>query len=201
MKRFLPILLLLTLVLILIGDQIQYNSSSKPETGSQNKKASPSPSHSEEHEHTEHSDDHSDPENNRRMGIFHFNEGNKSLQLGNFDAAVKNYEMALRHNPKSQESFINLSTTYLKAKDYDKALSTLQSLEKINPSHPLLHYNLACYYSLTEHTRDSLDSLKKAVQSGYKNFQEIKTDPDLENLRRDAAYREWMQSMPKESAN
>ncbi len=199
MKRFFPVLLLLSLLLILIGDEMQFDSPSNHEPRSQDKKASPSPLYSEEHEHDHaaHPDDHSDPENNRRMGIFHFNEGNKSLKQGNFDEAVKNYEMALHHNPQSQESFINLSTAYLKAKDYDKALNTLQSLEKINSNHPLLHYNLACYYSLTERTKESLDSLKKSVQSGYENHQEIKTDPDLENLRQDAAYLEWIPSMQK----
>ena len=102
--------------------------------------------------------------------------------------------MALHHNDKFQETYINLSNTYLKAKKYDEALEALRSLEKINASNPLLHYNLACYYSLTKQPQASLGSIKKAVDLGYKGFQEIQTDPDLENLRNAAEFAEWFQA-------
>ncbi len=186
MKKYFPVLLILTLILFFVTDHLK-----------------PDPSKDHDHqEHNEHDDmDHSDPENIRRMAIFHFNEGNKFLQQGKWDEAVKKYHKALNHNREFQETYINLSSAYLGAGKYDEALSTLKSLEKINPTAPLLYYNLACYYSLTENTPASLNALKKAVDFGYKSFQEIQTDPDLENLRTNAEFKEWFQSLERDSGD
>ncbi len=180
MKKYFPVLLLITIILFFVTDHL------KPD----------SPDNHDHREHNEHDDmDHSDPENIRRMAIFHFNEGNKLLQQKNWDEAIKNYHKALNHNRELEEAYVNLSTAYLGARKYDEALDTLKSLENINPSAPLLHYNLACYYSLTEKTQESLSALKKAVDLGYKSYPEIQTDPDLENLRTSAEFKTWFQSI------
>ena len=186
MKKYFPVLLLITIVLFFVTDHPKQD-----------------PSRDHDHaEHDEHQDvDHSDPENIKRMAIFHFNEGNKFLQQEKWDEAAKNYHKALNHNREFQETYINLSTAYLRAGKYGEALDTLKSLEAINPSAPLLHYNLACYYSLTEKTQASLDALKKAVDLGYKGFNEIQTDPDLENLRNDAEFKAWFRSAKGATGN
>ena len=179
MKKYFPLLLLISVILFFVTERL---------------KQEPIADHNHL-EHDEHEEmDHSDPENIKRMAIFHFNEGNKFLQEEKWDGAIKNYHKALNHNRQFQETYINLSTAYLRAKKYDDALDTLHSLEAINPSALLLHYNLACYYSLTEKTKASLNSLKKAVDLGYKGFQEIQFDPDLANLRNDAEFKVWFQS-------
>ncbi|PIQ97939.1 MAG: hypothetical protein COV67_01555 [Nitrospinae bacterium CG11_big_fil_rev_8_21_14_0_20_56_8] len=127
--------------------------------------------------------DHSSPENQKRMGIFHYNEGNKFLKQGDIEEAIRNYKMALHHNPEFQETQVNLSTAYLHARRYDDALTTLSGLEKINPKNPYLHYNLACYYSLTGKVEPGLESLAKALELGFPDRNSVETDPDLENLR------------------
>lgn len=185
MKKYFPVLLLLSIILFFVTDHLK-------------------PDSSENHEHSEHDEqgdvDHSDPENIRRMAIFHFNEGNKLLQQKKWDDAVKKYHKALNHNREFEEAYVNLSSAYLGAKNYTEALDTLKSLEAINPSAPLLHFNLACYYSLTGKTTDSLGALKKAVELGYKNYPDIQTDPDLEKLRTDPEFKTWFQSIEREAA-
>lgn len=200
MKKYTPILLLLAIVLFFVTDHLKVDSS-KNKGKVNGEKTSPSPT--EDHEHSEGSDsDHSDPENIKRMAIFHFNEGNKSLRQEKWEEAEKNYKKALRHNEEFQETYINLSTTYFRAKKFDEALKTLRELEKINASNPLLHYNLACYYSLTNQPDASLVAIKSAVELGYKNFQEIQTDPDLKSLRKAPGFKAWLlssQSKPQKS--
>ena len=139
--------------------------------------------------------DHNDPANNRRMGFFHYNEGNKALKEGKWEDAVSNYKMALHHNPDSIETHVNLSTTYMRMELYDSARETLEALEKKSPTNPLLFYNLACYYSLTNQVEPGLVALQQAVASGYKNMAEIKKDPDLENLRNYSGYAEWIRTI------
>lgn len=186
MKKYFPVLLLISIILFFVTDHLKVDQAGDHDHA----------------EHDEHDDvDHSDPENIKRMAIFHFNEANKFLQQKKWDDAVKNYKKALIHNREFQEAYINLSTAYLGAKKYDDALDTLKSLESINPSAPLLHYNLACYYSLTEKIPDSLSALQKATQLGYKGLQEIGTDPDLTNLRNNADFKAWFQSIKPDADN
>jgi tetratricopeptide (TPR) repeat protein len=137
-------------------------------------------------------DDHDDPEKNRRMGIFHYNAGNRDLAGGKLEAAVDNYKMALSHNENFVETYVNLSTTYLKARRFGEARDTLNRLEQIAPDNPQLHYNRACLHSLEGDTQNSLSALAKAVDLGYGDQAQIETDPDLKRLRTTGEYRRFI---------
>ena len=133
------------------------------------------------HNHDE--TNHQDPQSQKRMGIYHYNEGNNLLKQSNFEEAISNYKMALHHNKDFEESYINISTAYLSTKQFDLALKYLNILKSINPSHPLLHYNLACYYSLLGKTAMGMEALKEAIQNGFNDQKMLKSDPDIESLR------------------
>jgi tetratricopeptide (TPR) repeat protein len=146
------------------------------------------------HNHEENVD-HSDPKNQRRMGIFHYNEGNKLLASKKWKEAITNYQMGLKHDEKLFEVYINLSVAQLRAEEFDQAFLTLQKLKNFQPKNPSLFYNLACYYSLTKQPEFGIVAIQKAVQLGFRNFQTLKTDPDLENLRKNQTYVEWLTSL------
>ncbi|NIQ02806.1 MAG: tetratricopeptide repeat protein, partial [Nitrospinaceae bacterium] len=135
---------------------------------------------------------HKDPEKERRMGIYHYNEGNRFLKKGDWKEAVRNYKMALHHDKTLHPVYINMSNAYLKGEQYPEALKTLQALQAQAPRQPELHYNFACYYSLTHQEKAALESLKKAVSLGYSKPDDFQSDPDLENLRRTADFAEWL---------
>ena len=142
------------------------------------------------HDHGKKDMDHLDLEAQKRMGIYHYNEGNNFLKQNNLEEAISNYKMALHHNKKFEEAYINLSTAYLNTKQFESSLKTLNTLESINPRHPLLHYNFACYYSLLGNISMGIKSLKQAVSNGFKNHRILKTDPDIESLRQDSRFKE-----------
>ena len=139
--------------------------------------------------------DHLDPEAQKRMGIYHYNEGNKLLEQNKWEEAIRNYKMALYHNKNFEEAYINLSTAYLGGKQFKASLKTLNTLQRISPKHPLLHYNLACYYALTENTTLGIKSLRQAVANGFKNLHAMGEDPDLKNLRSDPRFKELQKSL------
>ena len=116
-KKLLPLLLIVSAALIVIGDQAPFkpiaHSPAKHETSS----GSPKLSGEKIRDHGSESD-HQDPEKNKRMGIFHYNEGNKSFLSGNLEEAVKNYKKALHHDKDFKDVRIILSTAYLKEKQY-----------------------------------------------------------------------------------
>lgn|GEM_PF-388803 len=146
-------------------------------------------------EHSHNTIDHSDPENQRRMGIFHYNEGNKMLAQGKVERAITDYKKALHHHPKLASAQVNMSSAYLKLKRFDEAYNTLKTLESLEPKNPHLHYNYACLYSLTSKRKESLNFLKKSVNFGLPVPGTILTDPDLEYLRESQAFKIWFKTL------
>ena len=130
-------------------------------------------------------------EKEKRMGIFHYNEGNKSFKKGQFAEAIINYKKALHHNKNFKEATINLSTAYMKNSNFDEALATLNKGMTLDPENPHIFYNYACYFSLTGKPEASLEKLKAAIQFGFDKFKQIETDPDLENLRKSPGFKRW----------
>jgi tetratricopeptide (TPR) repeat protein len=131
----------------------------------------------------------SQEEKEKRMGIFHYNEGNKSFKEGRFDEAIGNYKKALHHNKTLKEAAINLSTAYMKNLNFDEALETLKVGMALDSTNPHIHYNYACYYSLIGQPKASMEKLQEAVRLGYTNFKQIETDPDLEKLRQSPEFK------------
>ena len=184
--QLMPLLLIIGSIIFLTTDQMGFylKQSEKPTSanGKSNKELI--------HVHNEEKTDHKSPEAQNRMGIYHYNEGNKFLKQNKIEDAIKNYKMALYHNEYFEEAYINLSTAYLNKKSFKLSLKTLKTLESINPKHPLLHYNFSCYYSLLGNIPKGIESLKQAISHGFKNHQILKTDPDIKNLRQNPQFRE-----------
>ena len=188
--KLMPLLIIIASIVFITSDQIQFQSKQIIQSFTL-KEIDGSHIHSQGNENK----DHSDPEAQKRMGIYHYNEGNKFLQQNDWEKAIISYKMALHHNDSFDEAYINLSTAYLVGKQFKASLKTLNTLQRIKPKHPLLHYNLACYYALTGNTTLGVESLKQAVANGFENLQTLKTDPDLKNLRSDPQFKELQKAL------
>ena len=185
--KYLPHLGLLALIIFLITDTSTIVlSTSNP--GKSSKKMEGS--HKEgSHNEGSNGQDISQEEKEKRMAIFHYNEGNKSFKEERLDEAIGNYKKALHHNKKLKEAVINLSTAYMKNLNFDKALETLNIGIALDSTNPHIHYNYACYYSLTGQPKASMEKLQKAIRLGFTNFKQIETDPDLEKLRQSPEFK------------
>ena len=181
-----PLLLIIGSIIFITTDQMGFylKQSEKPTStnGGSNKGLI--------HAHNEEDINHKSPEAQKRMGVYHYNEGNKLLKQNKTEEAIKNYNMALHHNNRFEEAYINLSTAYLNKKNLELSLKTLNILKSINPNHPLLHYNFSCYYALLGNIPKGIESLKQAIANGFKNHQILETDPDIENLRQNPRFKE-----------
>lgn len=205
-KPYILLLSVIFLVLAVVGDQ--YRSAPEPMDSDSD------PSHN--HGHSQDSVDSSkssdpldeafskapdpgtipvDPAREHRMAIFHYNEGNKFLSNGDWKEAVQNYKMALHHDKALNEVYINLSNAYLTGKQFEEAKKTLDAFKVQAPENPHLFYNLACYFSLTHQEQASLEALQQSIRLGYKNRENIKTDPDLAILRQTPEYQQWVKTL------
>ncbi len=205
-KSYFLLLSVLLLVLTVVGDQ--YHSPLK----STDHDSDPSHNHGHSHDHDESPESSNtldkafgqapdpgalpvDPEREHRMAVFHYNEGNKFLNKGDWKEAVRNYKMALHHDPALNAVYINMSNSYLKGQQYEEAKKTLDTLKARAPESPHLYYNLACYYSLTHQEAASLEALQQSIRLGYKNRNDAQSDPDLANLRQTPEFQQWVKSL------
>jgi tetratricopeptide (TPR) repeat protein len=69
--------------------------------------------------------------------------------------------------------------------DYKKAI-------ELDPRMNGAYYNLACLYSIRNHTTEACAWLNKAVDAGFTKWEHIKKGPDLENIRNAACYKTIM---------
>lgn len=192
-QRWLPFLVVVFMGLALFSDSPRLDSPSPASRTLQEGSGTQTPGGLEPMERTGLEGSKTDADKEHRMAIFHYNEGNGSLNRGEWQEAVRHYNMALRHDKHLHPVYINLSSAYLKGRRFDEALDTLNTLKSMQPDSPHLYYNLACYHALRGEPEQALEALKQAVKLGFKNTGEIRNDPDLAGLRRTEAYRRWAQ--------
>lgn len=75
-----------------------------------------------------------------------------------------------------------------------------QSLN-INPTYPLSHYYLATYHSLSQNKEYSFRSLQKSFENGFSDFDKLKNDPDLEWLRTQEEFEQFVSNGYKQNNN
>ena len=185
-----PYLGLIALILFLITDTSTFIKDTSTNTEKNIKQIEGSQKESS-HKEGSNGQDISQKDKEKRMGIFHYNEGNKNFKEGQYKEAIINYKKALHHNKSFKEATINLSTAYMKNSNLEEALKTLEKGMVLDPKNPHIHYNYACYYSLTGEPGASLEKLKTAIQFGFNNFKQIEIDPDLEKLRQSPEFKSW----------
>lgn len=61
------------------------------------------------------------------------------------------------------------------------------------PDDPIAHYNLACRYALLKQRDLAIATLRKAMELGYRDFQYMLEDRDLESIRKDPRFRELIE--------
>jgi hypothetical protein len=76
----------------------------------------------------------------------------------------------------------------MRSMEFDKAESLLRSMTGRNSQSPAIRYNLACLLALRDRVDEAFESLKLAVELGFRNIPHLKNDPDLVNLRKDKRF-------------
>ncbi len=72
-----------------------------------------------------------------------------------------------------------------------------RKLSLLRPENPIVHYNLACSYSLVGDVPESFEAIKRAIRLGYDDFQYMAQDPDLSNLRQDERFGRFFRELRK----
>ena len=93
------------------------------------------------------------------------------------------FESVLRHDTQCAEVIEILGGLYTKLGRVKDGLRMDRKLVRLQPDNPTAHYTRACSLALSRRKADALRSLRHAIGLGYKDFEWMANDPDLEGLK------------------
>ena len=118
-----------------------------------------------------------------------FLTGESLRSLERYREALKPLETAAGLRPQDVGVAIALGWCYKRTHRLAQAIDALERAERHNPEDSLLHYNLACYWSLVGNKDQALNHLSRAIAMDP-NFRDlINNEPDFDPLRSDPEFR------------
>lgn len=126
------------------------------------------------------------------------NDVRKKTRANNreLDVKIGFMEGLLRRDPNYIDALQLLGDHYTQRGRFTEGLNVDERLARLEPENPVVFYNLACSYSLTEQFDRAAQSLQKAIDLGYTDFEWLAKDPDLKKFRQQAAFREILKKIP-----
>ena len=97
---------------------------------------------------------------------------------------------ALSLRPTLSQALDSLATAYSVKGEHEKALVLFKKIAGVRPERAVTYYNIACIYAVQNRIKESVDWLKKGLEKGYKNWDLIKSDKTLENIRGSSYYKD-----------
>jgi tetratricopeptide (TPR) repeat protein len=99
------------------------------------------------------------------------------------DIEIGFLEGLIRRDPGFVEALQILGDDYTRRGRFSDGLDVDERLARLRPDDSLVHYNLACSYSLTDQFDRAVEALDRALALGYRDFKWLAKDPDLSKLR------------------
>ena len=109
------------------------------------------------------------------------------------------YESILTRNPSYTDVIELLGGLYTKQGRIADGLRMDRKLVKLQPANATAHYNLACSLALSKRKADALRSLRTAVELGYRDFDWMQQDPDLEELKKHPGFDALLEQLKPQS--
>jgi Flp pilus assembly protein TadD len=114
--------------------------------------------------------------------------GESLRELDRYREAIFPLRRSLELIPDDIHVWMALGWCYKRVGELSKAIDALEHAVDIEPGEAVLHYNLACYWSLARDRRHALRSLAKAlsIDGNFRDF--IDDEPDFDPLRNDPLF-------------
>jgi tetratricopeptide (TPR) repeat protein len=112
---------------------------------------------------------------------------------------IRFFESVLRRAPRYTNVVEILGGLYTRQGRIAEGLKMDRKLVKLQPENATAHYNLACSLALSRRKTDALRELRQAVKLGYRDFDWMQQDPDLEALKHDPGFQTLLQTLKPQS--
>ena len=90
-----------------------------------------------------------------------------------------------------------LGNNYTLRGDYRRGLEIDLRLSALRPADPIVQYNLACSYSLLGSPNEAVASLEEAISLGYRDFEFMRKDRDLDPIRKDVRFQRLVERLAR----
>jgi len=87
------------------------------------------------------------------------------------------------------------SALYLYRKEPELMVVNLEVASELTPDNAYLFYDLACAYSLKGDRKKAIETLKKSLDKGFKDFARIESDERLNAIRQESEYRKLIENL------
>jgi Tfp pilus assembly protein PilF len=122
-----------------------------------------------------------------------FQQGMGFVTSGRINEAIQEFSEAIRLNPNYTVAYGNRAVAYIQQKKYNKAREDLTKTLSLAPSDRIALYNLAVVYTLQQDIDLALDALDKALKNGFDNYDALRNDSDLTELRKSPEFRKVLE--------
>jgi Flp pilus assembly protein TadD len=94
-------------------------------------------------------------------------------------------ELLVERDPGNIDYLVALGQAYARLRRNQCGLAVDRTLVSREPDEPTFRYNLACSLVLTGDLNGATGELLKAIEFGYRDFEHLLADDDLDALRND----------------
>ena len=105
---------------------------------------------------------------------------------------IQIYPTYLAQHPDDARSHIYYAIDLAHVNRIDEAKQEAEKALELSPGDSLMMYNAACFYARINEKNHAVDSLKNSIFAGLEDYEWIKRDPDLDNIREEPGYIELM---------
>jgi len=116
-------------------------------------------------------------------------------EMRDLDVKIEFIEGLVRRDPGYVDALQLLGDHYTQRGRYAEGLEMDKRLARLRPDDALVFYNLACSYSLTDQFDRAALALEKALNLGYRDFNWLAKDPDLDKLRQQPAFHDLQEKI------
>jgi Flp pilus assembly protein TadD len=115
--------------------------------------------------------------------------GEALRELGRYREAIYPLRRSAELMPDDIRVWLSLGWCYKRTGHLDRAIEALEQALDFDPAEAVLHYNLACYWSLAHDRGRALDYLARALDMDS-NFRDlVPEEPDFDPLRSDPGFK------------
>jgi len=119
-------------------------------------------------------------------------------EKGLIDKAIEEFNKAYTINSKNTFAISQLVYTYARNDESKEALNMLENLLRIS-SKADNFYHGACIHSLLKQKEKALEYLNIAINKGWRNYEQTKTDTDLDFIRDDPLFTDLLKRIENAS--
>lgn len=114
--------------------------------------------------------------------------GESLRELQHYHEAIFPLRRSLQLIPDDIHVWLAIAWCYKRVGRVEEAIDALEQAIDVEPGEAILHYNLACYWSLVRNRRQALRYLARAlrIDGNFRDF--VRDEPDFDPLRGDPVF-------------